>query len=113
MTDPVHLNRILQSLDDRFLTDDLLKKLRPEFSRNDLVLAHEGEDSNNETGSGDTASHWFTQYSCFLPDLAGLSGSNGAAPLKLMEAAFSFNGETGIRIHGGVTPTTAFQACYL
>src|SRR5438105_11044120 len=83
MTDPVHLNRILQSLDDRFLTDDLLKKLRPEFSRNDLVLAHEGEDSNNETGSGDTASHWFTQYRCFLPDLAGLSGSNCAAPLNL------------------------------
>src|SRR3989440_4839201 len=81
MTDPVHLNRILQSLDDRFLTDDLLKKLRPEFSRNDLVLAHEGEDSNNETGSGDTASHWFTQYRCFLPDLAGFSGSNCAAPL--------------------------------
>src|SRR5437763_10863989 len=113
MTDPVHLNRILQSLDDRFLTDHLLKNLRPEFSRNDLVLAHEGEDSNNETGSGDTASHWFTQYRCFLPDLAGFSGSNCAAPLNLMEAAFSFSGESGIRTHGGVTPTHAFQACSL
>ena len=27
MTDPVHLNRILQSLDDRFLTHDLLKNI--------------------------------------------------------------------------------------
>src|SRR2546427_13103669 len=35
------------------------------------------------TGSGDTASHWFTQYRCFLPDLAGFSGSNCAAPLSL------------------------------
>ena len=113
MTDPVHLNRILQSLDDRFLTDDLLKNLRPEFSRNDLVLAHEGEDSNNETGSGDTASHWFTQYRCFLPDLAGFSGSNCAAPLNLWKLAYSFSGESGIRTHGGVTPTHAFQACSL
>src|SRR5437899_12187479 len=113
MTDPVHLNRILQSLDDRFLTDDLLKKLRPEFSRNDLLLAHEGADSNNETGSGDTASHWFTQYRCFLPDLRGFSGSNCAAPLNLMEAAFSLSGYSGIRTPGGGAPTRALTACSL
>src|SRR5438034_8874391 len=39
------------------------------------------------TGSGDTASHWFTQYRCFLPDLAGFSGSNCAAPLSLQAVA--------------------------
>ena len=110
MADSFHLNRILQSLDDRLLTDNIFKNLRPKFSRDDLVF-HEWE--SKRTGPGDTASHWFTQYRCFLPDLAGFSGSNCAAPLNLMEAAFSFSGESGIRTHGGVTPTHAFQACSL
>src|SRR5205809_6513830 len=80
MADSFHLNRILQSLDDRLLTDNIFKNLRPKFSRDDLVF-HEWE--SKRTGPGDTASHWFTQYRCFLPDLAGFSGSNCAAPLNL------------------------------
>src|SRR5215475_5304155 len=35
------------------------------------------------SGSGVTASHWFTHYRCFLPDLAGFAGSNCAAPRNL------------------------------
>src|SRR5207244_12836102 len=79
MPDSAHLDRILQCLDDRLLADDLLKNLGPKFPGNDLIFAH-GE-RTKETGSGDTASHWFTQYRCFLPALAGFSGSNCAAPL--------------------------------
>src|SRR5262249_11088696 len=67
----------------------------------------------NWRGQGDTASHWFTQYRCFLPDLAGFSGSNCAAPQSHLAAAARLNGESGIRTHGGVTPTHAFQACSL
>src|SRR5207244_8233846 len=80
MPDSAHLDRILQCLDDRLLADDLLKNLGPKFPGNDLIFAH-GE-RTKETGSGDTASHWFTQYRCFLPDLAGFSGSNCAVPLN-------------------------------
>src|SRR5439155_24573802 len=76
MTDPLHLDRIPQGLDNGLLPDDILKHLRAEFSGNDLIV-HEMALSR----SGDTASHWFTQYRCFLPDLAGFSGSNCAAPL--------------------------------
>src|SRR5437763_13691878 len=57
------------------------------------------------SGSGVTASHWCTHYRCFLPDLAGFAGSNCAAPRNLI------SGESGIRTHGGVSPTHAFQAC--
>ena len=78
MANSSHLNRIPQGLDDRLLTDNIFKNLRPKFSRDDLVF-HEWE--SKRTGPGDTASHWFTQYRCFLPDLAGFSGSNCAAPL--------------------------------
>src|SRR5262245_37919932 len=63
---------------------------------------------------GDTVSHWFTRYRCFLPDLAGFSGSNCTAPQGLRSSAVSrWSGESGIRTHGGVTPTHAFQACSL
>jgi hypothetical protein len=48
-----------------------------------------------------------TCYRCFLPDLAGFAGSNCTAPLCLI------SGESGIRTHGGVSPTHAFQACSL
>ncbi len=83
VADPIHLDRILQGLDNRLLPDDIFKDLRAKLSRNDLVFAHEWE----WTGPGDTASHWFTQYRCFLPDLAGFSGSNCAAPLSLQAVA--------------------------
>ena len=46
-----------------------------------------------------------TRCRCFLPDLAGFTGSYCTAPLSLI------NGESGIRTHGGVSPTHAFQAC--
>src|SRR5215204_3003773 len=71
-----------------------------------------------------------TCYRCFLPDLAGFAGSNCTAPqlpdkgmsltkkragnLKISQTSPSAsNGESGIRTHGGVSPTHAFQACSL
>jgi hypothetical protein len=47
MADPAHLDRILQRLNDRLLSDHLVKNLGPEFSGDYLILAHEGQDSNN------------------------------------------------------------------
>ena len=38
MTDAFHLDRILQSLNDRLLADDLFKNLRPKFSGDNLVF---------------------------------------------------------------------------
>ena len=56
-------------------------------------------------------SHWVSYYRCFLPDLAGFAGSNCTAPHLIIWD--SENGESGIRTHGGVSPTHAFQACSL
>ena len=99
MADSFHLNRILQSLDDRLLTDNIFKNLRPKFSRDDLVF-HEWE--SKRTGPGDTASHWFTQYRCFLPDLAGFSGSNCTVPQSLIKAG------TRLAERVGFEPTVEF-----
>ena len=76
MPDAVHLDGILEGLNDRLLTNDILEYLRPELSGNDLILHRIYRGS----GPGVTASHWGTRYRCFLPDLAGFAGSNCAAP---------------------------------
>ena len=55
-------------------------------------------------------SHRVSYYRCFLPDLAGFAGSNCTAPHLITQGLFE-NGESGIRTHGGVSPTHAFQAC--
>ena len=49
-----------------------------------------------------------TAYRCFLPDLAGFTGfcCTGPSPFP-----GQFGGEGGIRTHGPVAGTHAFQAC--
>src|SRR5436309_4377166 len=42
-----------------------------------------------------------------------MAGSAPAMGRARGEAGSSFSGESGIRTHGGVTPTHAFQACSL
>ena len=82
MADAIHLDRILESLDDRILSDHFFKKLWSEFSCDDLVfhLVCCGRTVPLGPGPGDTVSHRVTHYRCFLPDLAGFAGANCTAP---------------------------------
>ena len=43
MADPIHLDRILEGLDDRLLADHLLENLGPKFSGNDLIFHSGGQ----------------------------------------------------------------------
>src|SRR5262249_46740123 len=79
VTDTLHLDRILERLDNWPLADDVLKNLRSKLPSDNLIFHLK----RGEQAKGDTASHWLTRYRCFLPDLAGFSGSNCTAPQSL------------------------------
>jgi len=72
------------------ILDRLLQISKLEFRISNFEYVLEIRDSKLEISNpkyiqakGDTVSHWFTQYRCFLPDLAGFSGSNCTAPQSL------------------------------
>src|SRR6516162_3446915 len=47
MADPAHPDRVLESLDNRLLTDNFIKNLGPKFSGDDLVF-HLGKTNGNK-----------------------------------------------------------------
>src|SRR5215475_12468131 len=116
MADSIHLDRILERLNNRFLADHILKDLRPELSVNDLIF-HESVRAGRRfqdrlrglpchIGLPDTVASFRTWRGFQAPI---------AQPPKAcaVKRAPRLNGESGIRTHGGVTPTHAFQACSL
>src|SRR6185295_16541176 len=71
-----------------FLPNDLIENLGAKFAGDDLVF-HSGA-AEYWSGPGVTVAHQMTRCRCFLPDLAGFTGSNCTAPLSLITERVGF-----------------------
>src|SRR6266516_1900198 len=114
MANPIHLHRVLKRLYNRLMTDNVFKNLRPELSSNDLIF-HETpnhEDPRKRDRPGGYCVTLVYPIPLLPSGPGGFSGSNCTAPQSLING-LQLDGESGIRTHGGVTPTHAFQACSL
>ena len=109
VTNAIDLDRILKGLDDRLLADNVLEKLRPEFSGDDLIFHSSDVAAVTKARPGG----YCVTLDYPLPLLP--SGPGGVFGLQLHSPPKPdngpLNGESGIRTHGGVSPTHAFQAC--
>ena len=88
MAHPIGPNGILEGSDNRFLANHLVKNLRTKLPGNDLIF-HMLRPS--WSGPGVTVAHQMTRCRCFLPDLAGFTGSNCTAPLSLIRREWDSN----------------------
>ena len=88
MANPVGLDRVPEGSDNGLLADHFIEYLRPKLPGNDLIF-HKLWPS--WSGPGVTVAHQMTRCRCFLPDLAGFTGSNCTAPLSLIRREWDSN----------------------
>src|SRR6267142_667899 len=100
------------------LPDDIFKDLWPELSSDNLVFHEEKSAADccsaEKTGSGGYCVTLVYPIPLLPSGPGGVFGLQLHSPPKPVPlSGRRLSGESGIRTHGGVTPTHAFQACSL